>query len=315
MVAYLFHHVYHTRKFQSLDIKFGILASPCAECIMRYVSHRGQSVDGGISITCPNKCTQETVILDGNIHNLPKNFSVLDIVHSSRERSSTLVASRNRFPSSDSGSNASPSSTGDYNCDVCEMSKAVIVCSSCSVVLCQSCSDDIHSRKGYQVHALTRVLDFMDSLETIDPELQAGSVESESFPNERNTCKIHQGQPLEYYCELCCDEACRLCQVTGEHREHAQECRLMADVAGEKREILRRTIETIDQCQAEWKKGFDECHEGRERLFARQRGVEAEIQSRFLRIHSALQSTEERRLSELRGEVEVRSQLLEKQAK
>lgn len=292
----------------------------CTECIARCTTLSGSVVRGGISITCPSKCTQQTMVPEGNVQNLPKNFSVLDIVHSTRERSHSLVSGlgRPRSPSlSGSPANSFLTGSGEYFCDVCETSGAVIVCSSCSVFLCHTCSDDIHSRKGYQVHVLTPVQEFVDqSLETMVSDTQPVSQSSEldSSLSEQNTCAVHQGEPLDYYCELCCEEVCRLCQAGSEHRDHLQECHPVADVASKRREILRRMFDAVGKCREEWNKGFDECHERRERLFDRQRDLESAIQSHFHGIHSALHAKEESTLSIIRSEVSARSQLLKNQA-
>lgn len=58
-----------------------------AECITKCMAHGGVPVEGdNVSITCPNKCSQPTVIPQGNVQNLPKNFAVLEIINGSRER-------------------------------------------------------------------------------------------------------------------------------------------------------------------------------------------------------------------------------------
>ncbi len=283
-----------------------------AECIVKFITLNGQNVDGGISMMCPSKCAQQTTIPKGDVHNLPKNFSVLDIVHSTRERSSSLVMTRPRTTSLSSATSLPPTTTGEYNCDVCETSGAVVVCSSCAVLLCQLCSDDIHSRKGYQVHVLTPVAEFMASLETIVSDTQLTS--EVEYSDEHKVCKSHPGEPLECYCEMCCEQVCRLCRVSGEHKEHAHECRPVADVASEKRAVLRRMADSMCQCQAEWNKGFDDCHEWREHLFAKRRHLESVIQSHFHSVHSALHAREESTLSVVRSEIEARSQLLKSQA-
>ena len=269
---------------------------------------------------CPSKCKKQTVIPEGNVQNLPKNFAVLDIIGARQERSASFSSTRSRSTSVSSRSQlqvssaSSVSNTGEYNCDVCETSSATIVCPSCAVCLCEPCSDDIHCRKGYQVHLLVPVGEFMDSLENLssDSQLSPGNSKTEMFDEQQKTCKVHQSEPLEYYCEPCCEEICKQCHVIGDHQDH--ECGLLSDVAMEKREALRQMMDKVNQCQVEWNKGFDECHEGREHLYTKQRDLEGVIKSHFHGIHSTLHAKEEYLLAVVRSEIESRSRALNSQA-
>lgn len=278
----------------------------------------GQQVERGISMTCPSKCTQQTIVEEGNVTSLPKNFAVLEIVHSTRERSASLTTTmRARSPSMNSR-NALQMQLGDgseyaSNCDVCETSDAIVVCPSCAVCLCQSCSDDIHSRKGYHVHQLVPFGEFMNSLDNMfSDSLRQRSSSDSDLLEEPKHCKSHSSELVEYLCEVCYEEVCRLCHVSGEHRDH--DCRLLTDIAIEKREVLRRMVDEVNQCHAEWNKGFDHCHEMREHLYHRQRGIEAGIKSHFHSIHSALHAKEEYLLAVVRSEIESRSKQLNSQA-
>lgn len=248
-----------------------------AECIFRCMYLHGQPAEGGSSVECPSKCAILTLVPGGAVKNLPKNFAVLDIIQDVRERSSSLV--RNRSPSlqqqplsnqvlSSSNSNSSSCGAEEYKCDVCETRGATIVCPSCAVCLCISCSDDIHSRKGYDLHQLVPVMEFyMSSMESL-------SSNSGSFGNRSNSdsdilssggersCKHHTNELTEYECETCCEEICKVCLLSGEHREH--ETRLLIDIAADKKEALKRAVSDIDDCHDTWNKGFDGCHEMKE---------------------------------------------------
>lgn len=280
----------------------------------------GQPAEGGTSVECPSKCAKLTLVPGGTIKNLPKNFAVLDIIQDARERSSTLV--RNRSPSlpisNQFSSNSNLSNCGgaeEYKCDVCETRGATVVCPSCAVCLCVSCSEDIHSRKGYHLHQLVPVMEFyMSSMESL----------SGSFGNRSNSdsdilssggersCKHHMNELTEYECETCCEEICKICLLSGEHRDH--ETRLVVDIAADKKEALKRAVKDIDDFHNTWNKGFDACHETQEHLYDTSRTLEISIKTRFHAIHSLLHAKEESLLSKVREEVDTRVKSLQKQA-
>lgn len=217
---------------------------------------------------------------------------------------------------------------------MCETSRAVTVCPSCVVSLCGACCDDIHTRRGYQLHSLVPVDEFMASLESTSGHGTGGGgggsrgssahlprngdstdSEPEVFFSElqQRQCKVHRGESMEFVCEACCEEVCRHCVAAGgEHWEHG--CRPLVDLALEKREALRETADAVNDCHAKWNKGFDDCHELRERLYVRRDALESAIKSHFHGIHSSLHSKEEQLLAAVRLEVEVRSQQLNNQA-
>ena len=103
-----------------------------------------------------------------------------------------------------------------------------------------------------------------------------------------------------------------MCLNSGEHKEH--DCRLLAEVAMEKKEALRQAIDDISQCYARWNEGFDECEELQEHLFDRGRTLESSIKSHFHNIHSSLHAKEEQVLSQVRNEVDTRMKQLKQQA-
>lgn len=288
---------------------------------------KGYPVEGGTAVTCPSKCAQVTVVPQGLVEKLPKNFAVLGIIQDVRERSSSLVIGNNRGRSpslqsqellSDSTSNlmvnnsSSSSNAEDYKCDVCEIRMATIVCPSCAVFLCVSCSSDIHSRKGYDLHQLVPVKEFTaESCMSSNFTQRLNSSESDLSGAER-TCKQHASELTEYACETCCEEICKVCVISGEHKDH--ESRLLVDIATDKKEALRQAVEEIEDCHSTWNNGFDECHELQEYLYDRSRTMETEIKTRFHAIHSLLHAKEESFLSQVREEVETRVQSLKKQA-
>lgn len=278
---------------------------PCIGCIVRCMSASGKEVEGGIIMSCPSKCTQQTVIADGNVQNLPKNFAVMEIIHGSRcERSVTRPA----LPIS-----------GEYICDVCENSGAEVVCPSCAVCLCLPCSTDIHSKKGYQVHRLVPVSEILDgSLDSLPGEGMASQrsfSDSEllSSTEQQKMCKVHTSELVEYLCESCCEEVCKRCHLLDDHRDH--DCRLLTEVALEKRQSLRQLLSSIQQKHAGWNKGFDQCQELREYVSTRQTELEGAIKSHFHGIHSALHSREEKILKMVQEEMATRDLLLSRQAK
>lgn len=292
----------------------------------------GQPTEGGTNVECPSKCAMLTLVPGGSIKNLPKNFAVLDIIQDARERSSSLV--RNRSPSLQhqpissqvsSSSNSNLSSFGvtveEYKCDVCETRGATIVCPSCAVCLCVSCSDDIHSRKGYDLHQLVPVMEFyMSSMESLSSN-NSGSFGSRSGCSSdsdilssggERSCKHHMSELTEYECETCCEAICKVCLLSGEHREH--ETRLLTDIAADKKEALKRAVSDIDDCHSTWNKGFDGCHVMKEHLYDTSRTLETNIKTHFHAIHSLLHAKEESLLSKVREEVDSRVKSLQKQA-
>lgn len=308
----------------------------------------GRPTTEGTIIACPSKCVQSTLIPEGMVKNLPKNFAVLEIIQESRQRErshssgSPLLqagysvyqshyASNNSLLTSASCSNSS-SPADEYKCDVCEMRGATIVCPSCAVCLCMSCSQDIHSRKGYHLHQLVPVGEFISSsteslISTCTGSfLQGGGgggasgggdTESDLLFLSERTCKHHPGELTEYACETCLEDICKVCLLGGEegggeHRDH--EARLLVDVASDKKEALKRAVDEIDNCHCTWNRGFDKCHELQEHLHHRSSKVEADIKTHFHAIHSLLHAKEEALLSQVRTEVETRTNSLQKQA-
>lgn len=267
------------------------------------MSTSGKEVEQDIVMTCPSKCTKQTVIVDGNIQNLPKNFAVMEIVNSIRfERSvsrATLLTG-----------------SGEFNCDVCESSKAEVACPSCAVSLCPSCSNDIHSKKGYQVHCLVAISDILNG--TVDILSSDGLVSQRSYteleinPDKPKMCKVHSTELVEYMCVTCCEEVCKRCHLVDSHRGH--DCRLLKDVAHEKRESLHHLFSAMQEKHALWNKGFDRCQELREHANSRRTELEAAIKSHFQEIRSVLENREEKILSGLQEEMLSRDQLLSSQA-
>ena len=282
----------------------------------------GRPTTGGTIVECPSKCANVTVVPDGMIKNLPKNFAVLGIIHDVRERSSSLVmhSGRNRSTSLNSSEYASNSNLSvtinaeEYKCDVCETRGATIVCPSCAVCLCISCSEDIHSKKGYRLHQLVPGMEYFCSMESLASSTESFGQQSNSESDiiEDRSCKHHTSELTEYACETCAEEICKVCLLSGEHVDH--ESRPLADIATDKKEALKRAVDEIDDCHNIWNKGFDECHELQENLFDISRKVETDIKTHFHAIHSLLHAKEESLLSELREEVEIRSKSLQKQA-
>ena len=289
-------------------------------------------------MTCPRRCCQPTVVPNGQVTNLPKNYAVVEIVHEKKERSSSfsLVAVKPRArstsvpqqlttsqttPSASSVSSLTSSSTSnisnnssadDYKCDVCEVLGATVVCPSCAVCLCFSCSKDIHSRKGYQLHHLITLSEFINSPNEIFSS-QSGSLEQRSTDIlDGKQCKLHSNELLEYACKSCGEIVCKMCLHSGEHKDH--DCRLLAEVAMEKKEELRQAIDDVNQCYTRWNDGFDKCEELQEHMFDIGRTLESSIKSHFHNIHSSLHAKEEQVLGLVRNEVDTRMKQLKQQA-
>lgn len=302
-----------------------------AECIFRCMFLNGQATDGGTLVSCPSKCATVTLVPNSSIQNLPKNFAVMEIIQDvhSRERSCSLVlGGRGRSPSLQTQSGAAhygsnntdvsncSNTSEEYKCDVCETTEATIVCPSCAVCLCPSCSGDIHSRKGYHLHHLMTVLEYLASSESLPSStgsfVQRASSESDILASEERTCKHHSCELTEYACETCCEEICKVCKTSAEHRTH--DVRPLVDIAADKKEALKRAVNEIEDCHSLWNKGFDECHLLQENLYDRSRKVETDIKTHFHAVHSLLHAKEETLLSQLREEVDSRVKSLKSQA-
>lgn len=271
---------------------------------------------------CPSKCTKPTIVPEGQVTNLPKNFAVMEIVHHTKERLNSLVITRphsNSSQSSHGGSFGSdPGFLEDYKCDVCETVGATVVCPSCAVYLCDSCSTDIHSRKGYRLHQLMTVAEFIQEESHLNGVAhQRSRTDSETSRSSQDAsvmgfCEQHTTQALEYLCETCRKRVCVKCQLSREHKDH--ECRSLVDVAAEKKEILQRTIDEVNTCYMRWNGGFDECQELRESLFDKQRNLEATVRTHFQAMRASLSVREEKLLSQVQHEIESRSAQLRRQA-
>lgn len=266
------------------------------------MSTSGKEVEQGIVMTCPNKCMKQTVIPDGDIQNLPKNFALMDVVHSRLFERSVSRATLQ-------------TSSGDYICDVCESAKAEVACPSCAVSLCLSCSSDIHGKKGYQVHRLVSLSDVLDG--TVDDLSSDGIVTQRSFsdsdidPDQPKMCKIHSSELSEYLCITCSEEVCKQCHLVDSHKGH--DCRLIKDIVQEKKDSLRLLLSTLQEKHTLWNKGFDHCQELREYANARRGELEGDVKTHFQEIHSALNRREEKILRDLQEEMLSRDQLLSSQ--
>jgi hypothetical protein len=177
------------------------------------------------------------------------------------------------------------------------------------------CSNDIHSRKGYDLHQLVPVAEFyMSSMESLSSGYRSRSNSDSDILSSggERSCKHHSNELMEYECESCCEEICKSCLLSGEHRDH--ETRLLADIALDKKEALKQAVKDIDDCHNIWNKGFDGCHEMQEYLYDTSRTLETTIKTKFHAIHSLLHAKEESLLSQVREEVESRVKSLQKQA-
>lgn len=103
-----------------------------------------------------------------------------------------------------------------------------------------------------------------------------------------------------------------MCMLSGDHRSH--ETRLLADIASDKKEALKRAVDEINDCHSLWNKGFDECHLLQEHLYDKSQKVETDIKTHFHAVHSLLHAKEESLLSQLRDEVDSRVKSLKSQA-
>jgi len=276
-------------------------------------------------VECPSKCSIVTVVPDGLIQNLPKNFAVLEIIQDTRERSSSLVG-RSRSPSivtmqrqqqqQQAPQLQSHLSSEEYKCDVCETRDVTIVCPNCAVYLCTDCSSDIHTRKGYDLHTLMPMVDFMSSCESITSNFSQNNKSSSESDflsiQEERMCKLHPSELLEYNCATCCEDLCKICVSSPEHVDH--EVRLILDIAIEKKDLLKRSLEEVKECHFVWNNGFDDCQEMLERLFDKTRTLETEIKTRFHAIQSLLHAKEESLLTKLRSEFDSRNLALKEQA-
>ena len=161
---------------------------------------------------------------------------------------------------------------------------------------------------------------FMSSTDSLSPgdsgisslRQRSLSGSENSFDEQQKHCKLHSSETLDYICETCCEEVCRQCCVSVDHRDH--DCRLLTDVAVVKTADLQKMIDKVDRCHLEWGKGFDECKELQEHLHHKQQSLEAAIKSHFHGIHSLLHAKEEHLLATARSEVEHRSKMLNAQA-
>ena len=266
----------------------------------------GKTVEQDIVMACPCKCSKLTTVPDGNIQNLPKNFPLMDVVHT------------RRFERSKSQATLLTVTGGDYICDVCESVKAEVACPSCAVSLCQSCSDDIHQKKGYQVHCLVALSDVLDG--TVDIPSSDGTVanplllpELEVLQNQPKMCKVHSSELIEYLCVTCSEEVCKKCHLVDNHRGH--DCRLLKEVAQEKRDSLCQLVTAMQEKHTVWNRGFDRCQELRETVNVCRTQLEGTIEAHFEEVRSALRVREEKILSDLKEEMQSRDQLLSSQAK
>jgi hypothetical protein len=141
---------------------------------------------------------------------------------------------------------------------------------------------------------------------------QRSASESEMLPNRTKMCKIHCSELVEYLCNTCSEEVCKKCHLVDGHRGH--ECRLLRDVAQERRDSLRQLLTAVQEQHSAWNKGFDRCQELREYASLRRRDVEEAVRAVFQEVRSALEAREERILGELETEMESRDQLLSSQA-
>ena len=273
----------------------------------------GRHVHGGMSVSCPSKCAVETFVAEGRVESLPKNYALMDLV----QGGSLITRSRLFSTTSMSSSISSPRLSGvpdTYYCDVCETNVAAIMCPSCSVVLCHSCSSDIHKKKGYHLHQLIPIeecfkMDTGQPTNSLRPSLTRSSLDGSQ---EERVCKTHFAEPLDYFCEACYEEVCKLC-VEQDHGGH--KCRPLVEVSSEKKEALKEVVEEVNSCYEKWNEGFDSCQAARESLTYKRETMEELVKSHFQAIRAKLSAREEALLNEVKQETESRSQLLNTQAR
>lgn len=125
----------------------------------------------------------------------------------------------------------------DTKCKICELQKkdtfALLKCLNCGDFLCEDCG---------KAHTLTRMT--MDHEVQSLNELQDGKRDKEMREKQIISCKIHNGEPVKYYCESCSLPICRECQLE-DHVGHT--CATVKDSQLSRRKAIENMISNVNQ--------------------------------------------------------------------
>ncbi|XP_078699909.1 E3 ubiquitin-protein ligase TRIM33-like [Branchiostoma floridae x Branchiostoma belcheri] len=183
----------------------------CKDCLEKFVVQQSKSKD---KFPCPT-CRIETVLPEGGVAGLKKNFFVLSL-------RDTVDAHKSLVSKEDD----------KVSCDLCEAEVATCGCVVCEEFLCKECAR-VHSRfKLTRDHKVIGVAELKEQLIT-----KTSSVKSRSLP----MCPKHEDEKLKFYCETCQHPICRDCTVL-QHKDHKYG--LLADVVGDVRAKIKGNLAT-----------------------------------------------------------------------
>ncbi|KAL3883135.1 hypothetical protein ACJMK2_029428 [Sinanodonta woodiana] len=177
----------------------------CETCINQMVKTKKTS------IVCPT-CMKETPLLQGSdcVKNMPVDLYLMGLLVYSQKTlleqelnkiTKVSLALKKKQISGEPAVGSKFSS--DKLCRECSTKQATCKCTRCDCIMCAACFNKVHS--------LSTSLRQHQSI----PLTEDSSVEV--FP----LCKVHDGRPIEYYCEDDNIPICSRCVIMGDHKGHS----------------------------------------------------------------------------------------------
>ena len=153
---------------------------------------------------------------------------------------------------------------GCYICE--ERKKAETFCTNCSTAMCGHCQKWHNGNKAFKTHSLISISE--DSFDELKTSLMT---------TQQQYCSCDSGQQseIEFYCRECQKPSCSFCLLAGTCNGH--QCEYLPDVVQDIRESLSTSAQSFSDPVEKLNDALAECEDTKEKLSAREKAVEEEI--------------------------------------
>ncbi|KAK3578563.1 hypothetical protein CHS0354_025278 [Potamilus streckersoni] len=168
----------------------------CETCISQMVKTKKTS------IVCPT-CLKETPLLQGTdcVKNMPVDLYLMGLLVYSQK--TLLEQELSKITQASLAQTLKKKQISDKVCRECSTKLATCKCTRCDCIMCAACFTKVHS------------------LSTSLRQHQPMPLTDDSSVEVSPLCKVHDGRPIEYYCEDDNIPICSRCVIMGDHKGHS----------------------------------------------------------------------------------------------